>query len=607
MNRGVSTGNPIIIAAFHSSLGRQLLIVICVLAAVALAWLAVRVAQVARARAADPMALTDPGTDGAEPVARLVLRIAFGVIWTLDGLLQLQSAMPAGLPSGVLSPAADGSPSWVHRIVGVGVTIWSNHPVTAAASAVWIQLGVGIALLVAPRGRWSRGAGLVSAGWGTVVWVFGEAFGGIFGSGGSFLFGLPGAAVFYVVAGVLIALPERTWRSATIGRYLLRGFGVFVIAMGVLQALPGRGAWSGQATPRATPGLLTAMVQQMAQTPQPSTLAAWLRDFAGFDAAHGFAVNLVVVVALLVIGVSLAVATPRVALVGVVVGLVFCLATWVLVQDLGFLGGLGTDPNSMVPFCAVMVAGYLALVRPRRTPEPVAASAGPTTSLVARLESLSPRYLARVGASLVALSVVAVGAAPMALASANPNADSILTEAVNGTPNLLDYPAAPFSLIDQHGHRVSLSSLRGSTVVLTFLDPVCSSDCPLIAQELHAADVALGSEAAGVQFVAIVANPVFDSIAVTQAFDREEDLAAVANWHYLSGPVGLLQHVWDDYGIVVDLEPAGAMVDHSELVYIVDRTGHVRVVLDADPGDSTALHSSFSTLLEAEIRKVAAP
>jgi hypothetical protein len=40
-----------------------------------------------------------------------------------------------------------------------------------------------------------------------------------------------------------------------------------------------------------------------------------------------------------------------------------CLADWVLVQDLGFFGGLGTDPNSMIPFVLLALAGYLALTR----------------------------------------------------------------------------------------------------------------------------------------------------------------------------------------------------------------------------------------------------
>ena len=49
----------------------------------------------------------------------------------------------------------------------------------------------------------------------------------------------------------------------------------------------------------------------------------------------------------------------------------FCLADWVLIEDLGFLGGLGTDPNRMIPFILLFTAGYLALARP----EPAAATA----------------------------------------------------------------------------------------------------------------------------------------------------------------------------------------------------------------------------------------
>ena len=51
--------------------------------------------------------------------------------------------------------------------------------------------------------------------------------------------------------------------------------------------------------------------------------------------------------------------------------LAFCLADWVLIEDLGVFGGLGTDPNSMIPVALLAVAGYLALM-PR--PRPSAAS-----------------------------------------------------------------------------------------------------------------------------------------------------------------------------------------------------------------------------------------
>ncbi len=98
------------------------------------------------------------------------------------------------MPGKVLRPAAAGSPDWVVRLVNFGAEAWTRHPTSAAASAVWIQLGIGMFLLVAPRGRWSRLAGLGSVAWGLVVWVFGEAFGAIFAPGLTVLFGAPGGS-----------------------------------------------------------------------------------------------------------------------------------------------------------------------------------------------------------------------------------------------------------------------------------------------------------------------------------------------------------------------------------------------------------------------------
>ena len=48
---------------------------------------------------------------------------------------------------------------------------------------------------------------------------------------------------------------------------------------------------------------------------------------------------------------------------GAMAGTVLCLTGWVLVQDLGFMGGVGTGPNSMVPTVVLFWAGYLAFTR----------------------------------------------------------------------------------------------------------------------------------------------------------------------------------------------------------------------------------------------------
>ena len=87
----------------------------------------------------------------------------------------------------------------------------------------------------------------------------------------------------------------------------------------------------------------------------------WSAGFGSFAASNGFAVNLVVVIALAAMGAIFLTGRPRLVRYAVWFGLAFCLADWLLVQDLGFLGGLGTDPNSMIPWILLIFAGYLAL------------------------------------------------------------------------------------------------------------------------------------------------------------------------------------------------------------------------------------------------------
>ncbi|HEV3212335.1 MAG TPA: SCO family protein [Acidimicrobiales bacterium] len=608
MNRGIRLNDPLVLAAFHSSLLTQLLVIFAVVVVLSLAWNLARSVQFRRAAASgDLLEATDGEAAPPEPRARLVLRLLFGALWTFDGLLQLQPAMPLGLPSGVLSPAAGGAPGWVQHVVNFGVTIWSNHPIIAATSAVWIQIGVGIGLLVAPRGWWSRSAGLATVGWGLVVWVFGEAVGGLFTPGASWLFGLPGAALYYVVAGLLIALPEAAWRSGAIGRWMLRGLGALFVAMAVLQAWPGRGTWNGAATAHTAENPLAAMASAMSGAPQPSPLAAAIRSFAAFDAQHGFGVNLVIVLLLLGVGTCLLTGHRRIAGVGVVVGIVVCLADWVLVQDYGFFGGVGTDPNSMVPTAFLLGTGYLAMVPATAVTPSVAADAARDGARArSGWRGWTPAYLLQVAGAVLAGAIVVIGAAPMALAAANPRADPILTEAVNGSPNHVDFPAWSFSLTDQHGRHVALDELRGRVVVLTFLDPLCSSDCPLIAQQLRNADAQLGDAASCVTLVAIDANPTYLARSALVAFDRQEQLTTLRNWEFVTGPLDQLNALWIDYGVSVAKGVDGVMALHSDLIYVIDRAGAVRSVIQSDPGNTTATASSLSTLVAAEVQRVLA-
>jgi cytochrome oxidase Cu insertion factor (SCO1/SenC/PrrC family) len=585
MNSGLDPADPTLVAAFRSALVHQGLIAAGLFLLLWLLWGASR--NWLRSEAAGP------APRAAEPAGRRVLRIGFGLLWVFDGILQAQPKMPGGLPSQVIEPTAQSSPRWVQDLVNAGGTIWSNHPITAAAASVWIQVGIGLWLLVAVGGWWSRGAGLASVAWGLMVWIWGESFGGIFAPGLSWLTGAPGAVLLYCVAGALIALPPRAWRTPRTGRLLLAGAGVFFIGMAVLQAWPGRGYWQGQS------GSLSAMVTTMSQTSQPRALSALVSAFGSFDTAHGFAVNLFVVIALAAIGAALLTGRPRLVRAAVLAAGVICLADWVLVQDFGFFGGLGTDPNSMIPTILLLAAGYLALTRLPDTaaePEQAVRPEGARAAIAATsLQAVT---------ALAALGVIVIGAAPMAAASLNPTADPILAQAIAGYSSPLNSPASPFRLTDQDGRTVTLASLRGKVVLLTFLDPVCTTDCPLIAQEFKATAAMLGAQARQTELVAIVANPAYYGTQFTQAFTRQEGLTIVPGWLYLTGTLAQLRSAWQQYGVTVQNLPAGAMSAHNDLAFVIDRTGVIRQEISADPGPGTSsTRSSFAALFAADVRQ----
>jgi cytochrome oxidase Cu insertion factor (SCO1/SenC/PrrC family) len=604
MNSGVNVSDPTVVAAFKAALVHQGIIALIIFAVLGMAWITLRAwLPAATAGAAEP-----PAPALAEPAWRKLLRIGFGLLWVFDGILQAQPKMAVGLPSQVIEPLAAASPTWVQRLVNVGGTTWSYHPMQAGASAVWIQVGIGIWLMVAARGPLSRLAGLVSVGWGLVVWLFGEAFGSIFAPGLTWLFGAPGAVLIYAVAGALIALPERAWRSRRLGRLITAGTGLFLIGMAVLQAWPGRGFWQGFS--HGQPGTLADMTGSMAQTPQPGFLSAWINAFTTFDEAHGFAVNLFVVAALAVTGGAFVSGRPRLIRPVLIGFTVLCLADWVLIEDLGFLGGLGTDPNSMIPFVLLATAGYLAVARaPAEAAEP-AGSPAAAASWRDRLQiAAAPRALASASigsvAAIGAIGVIILGAAPMAAAQASPVADTILAQAIDGSSTPLDGPAPAFSLTDQHGRDVTLASLHGKVVLLTFLDPVCSNGCPLEAQEFRLAGQLLGASDRHVELVAIVANPVDYQLGYTQAFDRQEGLNGVPNWLYLTGSPVQLAQVWRSYGIAAQIVPAGSMIAHSENVYVIDQQGRLRQEMGFDPGPgTTATESSFAAELTDAARQL---
>lgn len=136
--------------------------------------------------------------------------------------------------------------------------------------------------------------------------------------------------------------------------------------------------------------------------------------------------------------------------------------------------------------------------------------------------------------------------------------------------------APDFTLTDgPTGQVVTLSSLGGQVVLLTFLYTTCPDVCPLTAETIRAASDRLGSKAQNVAFIAVSVDPRGDTPAATRRFVADHGLGA--GFRYLIGPQAALARVWQAYGIAQ--ATSGSNVLHSDAIYLIDKHARGRLVL----------------------------
>ena len=132
--------------------------------------------------------------------------------------------------------------------------------------------------------------------------------------------------------------------------------------------------------------------------------------------------------------------------------------------------------------------------------------------------------------------------------------------------------AAPaFALRDQRGRRVTLASLRGRTIALTFLDSLCKQACPIEGRMLAAA-ISQARGAAHPQLLVVSVDPAGDTPRSVERAARKWRLPADTIW--LLGTRTQLKPVWDAYQITV--EPVSGDIVHSTAVYLLDKRGYER-------------------------------
>jgi hypothetical protein len=302
-------------------------------------------------------------------VARVtrIVQVVLGLIWLIDGALQFQPYMFAKtFITGVIDPNAIGQPAiiadpiiWMAKLIEPHVGLFNGFAAT-------LQVAIGLGLLCR---RTVKPALLISFVWALGIWFTGEGLGGIFAGTANPLTGAPGAALLYVVVGLMC------WPRAEQDRRV----DAPVKRFGLLGERGARGVWALLWVGSAALWLLPAndgsgaVHDAIASVPSG---AGWLTSVLGSaaraSAGHGYEIAIIMAVISAMVGLGVLRGrhpSPYLAL-GIAVSLVY----WLIGQGLGgIFTGQATDVDT-APLI-ILIASMLFFLAPGASAP--AAGAGP--------------------------------------------------------------------------------------------------------------------------------------------------------------------------------------------------------------------------------------
>ena len=278
-------------------------------------------------------------------LSRKALQRILGVLWLIDGLLQLLPQMwTMNMVNGVMKPMLDGQPGFVEPSLHFIIDQTTTHliAVNLLISVVQILLGLGFLFL---SDRWIKELVWASIVWAVVVWYGGEGMSMLLTGQAGALTGAPGAVLLYPLLGLAVyprklSADARTSDEGLLSRKVLRwvltGFWFFA-ALLQLQAY----WWQ--------PGQVSQTIGGMVGQ---GGLNTWLVDPVLTPLSNATAnietpLNIALIVVFLALGIGLAVVKEKQLPAVLIASIVVSVVIWYCSQGFGMiLTGMSTDFNS---------------------------------------------------------------------------------------------------------------------------------------------------------------------------------------------------------------------------------------------------------------------
>lgn len=140
------------------------------------------------------------------------------------------------------------------------------------------------------------------------------------------------------------------------------------------------------------------------------------------------------------------------------------------------------------------------------------------------------------------------------------------------------HAATSDTLIDQRGHRFTLTSLHGTPVALTFVSTHCHDACPLINAEIARAAQRVRERFRSIRFLTLSLDPERDSqsdmVHLARQFSADPRV-----WIVASGDSAYIRSVMKRFAVQTTRGADGYADAHTTFVYMLDAQGKLATTL----------------------------
>ena len=140
------------------------------------------------------------------------------------------------------------------------------------------------------------------------------------------------------------------------------------------------------------------------------------------------------------------------------------------------------------------------------------------------------------------------------------------------------HAATSAMLIDQRGHRFTLTSLRGTPIALTFVSTHCRDACPLINAEIAQAAQRVRESFRSIRFLTLSLDPERDTqsdmVHLARQFSADPRI-----WIVASGNAAYIHSVMKRLAVQITRGADGYADAHTTFIYMLDAKGKLAATL----------------------------